>query len=185
MTAHTATVVTTSWSVPPISTIRFMDRRLFSDISSPMVNIRRMTPSSASNDTCSSVTRPRPAGPTTIPVMKYPIMNGIRKRLPTKRMAMAHASTITTDMISSVSVSTCNTPVDLCIFHGLMRECTTQTTVWSFLCYVFCHYKGKYPELILSVVFFMRVMGKKMLGKVHMCGKIELFCARIFRSGRG
>lgn len=34
-------------------------------------------------------------------------------------------------------------------------------TVKSFLCCVFRHCKGKYPELILSVVFFMRVIGKK------------------------
>ena len=42
-----------------------------------------------------------------------------------------------------------------------MYSVITKENVWSFLCYVFCHYKGKYPELILSVVFFMRVMGKK------------------------
>jgi hypothetical protein len=80
-------------------------------------------------------------------------MNGIRKRLPTKKTAMAHASTTTTDMISSASVSTCNSSQGLG-FHFLMRECTKQMVLWRFLCCVFCHYEEKYPRMILPVVFF-------------------------------
>ncbi len=51
ITSQTTPVVRMSWSPPPISTIFFIESRFFSGISNPMVNISRITPSSASRDT--------------------------------------------------------------------------------------------------------------------------------------
>ena len=105
MTPRTATVVITSWSIPPISTIFFIASRFFSDISRPMVNISRITPSSASIDTSDSAIRPRPNGPTIIPVKKYPMIKGSLNFRPISSTTRAQANTTTSAEINATSSS--------------------------------------------------------------------------------
>ena len=103
ITPRTATVVNTSWSIPPIKTIFFIERRFFREISRPMVNISKITPSSASIDTSSSAISPRQNGPTIIPVRKYPMINGILNLLPINSTTKAQASTTTSAEITATS----------------------------------------------------------------------------------
>ena len=104
----TASTVSATCSVPPRKTARRMRARLCIENSSPMVNMSRITPSSATWSTLVGIfTSPSAYGPASIPVTKNPMMEGSRSRIksrvtPTESSRMTSKSYSKEECMASV-----------------------------------------------------------------------------------